>query len=49
MTHGWPNIAKAVVELMATGAVGNLLPNDPDYIRWKKHNIGGLPFASCLR
>ncbi len=40
---------RSAFELMATGAVGNLVPNDSDYIRWKKHNIGGLPFATCLR
>jgi hypothetical protein len=29
--------------------LGNLSPNDRDYIRWKKQNRGSLPFASCNR
>jgi hypothetical protein len=51
--HGYYRSAlsnlRCAIELVAIGAVGNLLPNDRDYVRWKKQNVGSLPFASCIR
>jgi hypothetical protein len=40
---------RSAFELVAIGALGNLSPADSDYIRWKKNNIGSLPFAGCIR
>ena len=39
----------SATELVAIGAPGNRSPNDRDYLRWKKQNLGSLPFASCIR
>lgn len=51
--HGYYRSAlsnlRSALELVAIGALGNLSPADKDYLRWKKQNIGSLPFASCLR
>lgn len=40
---------RSAIELIAVGALGNLAPKDSDYIRWKKRNLGSLPFQSCIR
>jgi hypothetical protein len=40
---------RSAIELVAIGVLGNLSPNDRDYLRWKKQNLGSLPFASCIR
>jgi hypothetical protein len=51
--HGYYRSAVAnlrtAVELVAIGTLGNRSPTDTDYIRWKKHNVGSLPFATALR
>jgi hypothetical protein len=51
--HGYYRSAvsnlRSAIELIAIGSLGNLAPADPDYPRWKKQNIGGLPFATCIR
>jgi hypothetical protein len=51
--HGYYRSAisnlRSAVELIAIGTLGNLAPRDPAYIRWKKRNIGSLPFKTCIR
>jgi hypothetical protein len=51
--HGYYRSAifnlRSAIELVAVGCLGNLSPNDQDYLRWRKQNIGSLPFASCVR
>jgi hypothetical protein len=51
--HGYYRSAMAnlrsAVELVAIGSLGNLSPNDRDYLRWKKQNVGSLPFATVIR
>jgi hypothetical protein len=51
--HGYYRSAltnlRGALELVAIGALGNLSPNDRDYLRWRKQNVGSLPFASCIR
>ena len=37
---------RSAIELVAIGVLGNLSPNDRDYLRWNKQNRGSLPFAS---
>jgi hypothetical protein len=51
--HGYYRSAlsnlRSAIELIAVGALGNVARRDPDYQRWKKRNIGSLPFTSCIR
>lgn len=51
--HGYYRSAlsnlRSAIELVAIGSLGNLLPNDKDYLRWTKQNLGSLPFASSIR
>ncbi len=51
--HGYYRSAvsnlRSALELVAIGCLGNFSPNDSDYVRWKQHNIGSLPFSTCLR
>jgi hypothetical protein len=51
--HGYYRSAlsnlRSAIELVAIGSLGNLSTNDRDYLRWKKQNIGSLPFSSCMR
>jgi hypothetical protein len=51
--HGYYRSAvanlRSALELIAIGALGNLAPQDGDYVRWKKHNLGSFPFQSCMR
>jgi hypothetical protein len=51
--HGYYRSAlsnlRSAIELVAVGALGNIAPNDTDYVRWAKRKLGGLPFQSCLR
>jgi hypothetical protein len=53
LLHGYYRSAlanlRSAIELVASGSLGNLSPNDRDYLRWKQQKIGSLPFASCLR
>ena len=53
LLHGYYRSAlsnlRGAFELVAVGTLGNLSPNDRDYIRWKKNSIGSLPFAGCIR
>ncbi len=51
--HGYYRSAlanlRSAVELVAIGTLGNHSPTDTDYIRWKKQNVGSLPFATAVR
>ncbi len=51
--HGYYRSAlanlRSAVELVAIGTLGNRSPTDTDYIRWKKQNVGSLPFATAVR
>jgi hypothetical protein len=51
-THGYYRSAlsnlRSALELVAIGSLGNLLPNDGDYLRWKRRNQGSLPFPTCI-
>ena len=51
--HGYYRSAlsnlRSAIELVAIGVLGNLSPNDGDYLRWKKQNVGSLPFSSCIK
>jgi hypothetical protein len=51
--HGYYRSAvanlRSALELIAIGALGNRAPQDKDYVRWKKHNLGSFPFQSCVR
>lgn len=51
--HGYYRSAlsnlRSAIELVVIGALGNLAPKDQDYVRWKKRNLGSLPFPSCVR
>jgi hypothetical protein len=41
--HGYYRSAlsnlRSALELVAIGSLGNLSPNDSDYLRWKKQNV----------
>jgi hypothetical protein len=39
---------RSAIELVAIGSLRNHTPSDRDYLRWKKQNVGSLPFASCI-
>lgn len=47
--HGYYRSAlsnlRSALELVVIGSLGNLSPNDKDYLRWKKQNVGSLPFS----
>ena len=51
--HGYYRSAlaslRSAIELVAIGTLGNRSPTDTDYIRWKKQNVGSLPFATAVR
>jgi hypothetical protein len=51
--HGYYRSAlsnlRSALELVAIGSLGNLSPNDRDYLRWKKQNVGSLPFSSTMK
>ena len=51
--HGYYRSAlsnlRSALELVAIGSLGNLSPNDRDYLRWKKQNVGSLPFSSAMK
>jgi hypothetical protein len=51
--HGYYRSAlanlRSAVELVAIGTLGNRSPTDADYVRWKKQNVGSLPFATAIR
>jgi hypothetical protein len=51
--HGYYRSAvanlRSALELIAIGTLGNLSSTDNDYLRWKQHNLGSLPFPTCLR
>jgi hypothetical protein len=51
--HGYYRSAlsnlRSAVELTAIGTFGNLAPGDQDYVRWKRRDIGSLPFPTCIR
>ena len=51
--HGYYRSAvtnlRGALELVVIGALGNLAPNDDHYLRWRKHSLGSLPFAGCIR
>jgi hypothetical protein len=51
--HGYYRSAvsnlRSALEVVAIGSLGNLLPNDSDYLRWREHHMGSLPFKSCMR
>jgi len=53
LLHGYYRSAlanlRSALELVAIGSLGNRSPADPDYVRWAKHNIGSLPFATAVR
>ena len=50
--HGYYRSAVAnlrgAIELVAIGSLGNLTPNDPDYLRWRKQNVGSFSFSKCI-
>jgi hypothetical protein len=50
--HGYYRSAlsnlRSAIELVAIGSLGNLTPDDSDYLRWKKQNVGSFPFSSCI-
>jgi hypothetical protein len=51
--HGYYRSAlsnlRSALELVAIGSLGNLSPNDSDYLRWKKQNVGSLPFSTAMK
>ena len=51
--HGYYRSAlanlRSAVELVAIGTLGNRSPTDTDYIRWKKHSVGSLPFSTAIK
>lgn len=51
--HGYYRSAlsnmRSGIELVAIGSLGNLTPKDKDYLRWRKENLGSLPFGSCIK
>lgn len=51
--HGYYRSAlsnlRSALELVAIGSLGNLSPNDRDYLRWKKQNVGSLPFSTAVK
>ena len=51
--HGYYRSAlsnlRSALELVAIGTLGNLSPNDEDYVRWKKMGRGSLPFSSVVK
>jgi len=53
LLHGYYRSAlanlRSAIELVAIGSLGNRSPADPGYVRWAKHNIGSLPFATAVR
>jgi hypothetical protein len=42
-------LCRTPFELVAIGSLGNLSPNDSDYLRWKKQNVGSLPFSTAMK
>jgi len=51
--HGYYRSAlsnlRSGIELVAIGSLGNLTPNDRDYLRWKKQNLGSLSFCELYQ